>query len=403
MVEGVAALGLASGISAAVGWLVLLVVARAGGPEEYATFSAMWSLYLACVGVLVGLQQEQTRSMLRSDRGTGTSETTCQLAAVVPLCAVAVVPTLIAAMWWAREAGAAEQVRIVLGICLGVPFLFAATAVNARLAADARWRLLAAVTIGDQVVRLLVVAVVVHHEPGPTGYALAIAAGVLAYLPLMGEAGRALASRAAGSAAGLLKRASAAMVATGCANLLAVGMPFLISVTGESDPSIEGSLFAAIVLTRSPLLLPINALRPLLLRQCILHRDVLTAWFVEKLPAALAAGVAAVVGGALVGPAILKLLFGPNFEIAGQTLAGLVACALLMVAMTISGVALVALDQDASSTGGWAVAVIASLACLALPLDVVDRTLLALAAGPAMGLVVHLSAMARGVRSVGAD
>ena len=78
----------------------------------------------------------------------------------------------------------------------------------------------------------------------------------------------------------------------------------------------------------------------------------------------------------------------------------LAVAALLLVAMTLTGIALVVLDHDLTSAAGWLLATIVATVVLCTPLALESRVVAALVAGPLAGMALHMVAALRGRRRV---
>ena len=185
------------------------------------------------------------------------------------------------------------------------------------------------------------------------------------------------------------------MVSSGCANLLVVGLPALITATGDASDRARGVLFAAILLTRTPVLLLANAVRPVVVRVFVENRNRLGVWAWRVAPLVVTASVVASAIGWIAGPWALRILFGDDFQVSGALMAGLVLAAVLILLQTWTGVALAAVNRDGASTVGWLVAVITAVGCLLLPLGLEARTVVALLAGPGVGMALHLVVLRR--------
>jgi len=111
-------------------------------------------------------------------------------------------------------------------------------------------------------------------------------------------------------------------------------------------------------------------------------------------------GLVGALAAYLVGPALLRLLFGPGYDVSGAILAGLTVAATLLALLTFSGSAVLALGRHASYALGWLVAIAVSAATLLLPIALADRTLLSLVLGPAAGLVAFAVVLAPWLRAV---
>lgn len=390
--RGAGTLALAAVVAAGLGWLTLVVVARTLGPGEYADFSVVWSVYFGVAGILIGLQQETTRSLVAARREPG--RVGLVGAGAWTTLAVVLAVLLVAAFGLTLGVTVEEVGNAAGPALLAIPVLAAAMVVNGALAADGRWSALAWLTLGDQVVRFGAVILVVQLAPGDVAFGAALVAGLVCYVPFI-AIGWARRPKIAGTGPGFVGRSAAAMVSSGCANMLVVGLPALITATGDGSARARGVLFAAILLTRTPVLLLANSVRPVVVRVFVANRSRLRAWAWRVAPSVVVAtAVAAGVGWAL-GPWVLRFLFGSDFRVSGPVMAGLVLAAVLILLQTWTGVALAAVDRDVASTVGWLVAVFIAVGCLLLPLTLEERTLSALVAGPGVGIAIHLAVLRR--------
>jgi O-antigen/teichoic acid export membrane protein len=114
-------------------------------------------------------------------------------------------------------------------------------------------------------------------------------------------------------------------------------------------------------------------------------------------PAALigAIGAAGVLAAVLLGPWLLRVGFGPEYQAAGALLAWLTAAAVTIAMLTLTGAATVAAALQRSYALGWVCATVAATLLLLLPLPLETRTVVALLCGPLVGIGVHLAALAR--------
>lgn len=381
--DGVGRLTAASALAAVLGWLVLLAAARLGGPAEYAAFSATWALYFAAASVLIGFQQEVTRVVFRPE----SPSVGPRLVTVCLLTAIGAAPVLVAGAVFSDQFASVGGARIALTVVAGASFLICAAAATGVLVSEGRWTLLAVMIVSDQTLRLGAVLWVFRSSPGTEDYVIAIAAGTACFVPLFLIRRRILSVRVGVGPRLFLGRAAAAMASTGCAGVLTIGVPFLVTATGIASDHEAGVLFAALVLTRAPLLMVMNAVRPVLLRH-LLRRppQVLSRALTGRLilGAMGAAGV-----GHLLGPWLLRTIFGAEFEISGPVMGALVVCGLLHLALTATGIQLAVAGHDAASTIGWLLAVSLTVLCLLIPLGLHERTILALGVGALAGLVAH--------------
>jgi len=148
-------------------------------------------------------------------------------------------------------------------------------------------------------------------------------------------------------------------------------------------------------LTRAPLLVPLTAMQGNLIAHFVDARTERLRALVA--PALLVAGIGAVgvLAAGLVGPWILRVAFGPDYDAGSALLAWLTAAAVAIAMLTLTGAAAVAAALHRAYAVGWVGATVASTLLLLLPLPLETRTVVALMCGPLVGIGVHLAALAR--------
>jgi O-antigen/teichoic acid export membrane protein len=108
-----------------------------------------------------------------------------------------------------------------------------------------------------------------------------------------------------------------------------------------------------------------------------------------------------VVAAGIVGPWLLRVGFGAQYNASGELLAWLTAAAVAIAMLTLTGAAAVAAALHSAYSLGWVGATAASGLLLLLPLPLETRTVVGLLCGPVVGIGVHLLALARAGRSTG--
>jgi O-antigen/teichoic acid export membrane protein len=160
-------------------------------------------------------------------------------------------------------------------------------------------------------------------------------------------------------------------------------------------------IILAVTLTRAPLLVPLTAMQGNLIAHFVDERsDRLRALIA---PAGIIGGIGAVgvLAAGVVGPWLLRVAFGPQYQASSALLAWLTAAAVAIAMLTITGAAAVAAALHRAYALGWVGATVASGLLLALPLSLETRTVVGLLCGPLVGIGVHLWALARAGRLTG--
>jgi len=185
------------------------------------------------------------------------------------------------------------------------------------------------------------------------------------------------------------------MVATGCSAILIAGFPVLLKITTTGDlPSEAGVVLAAVVATRAPLLLPLNAFQAVLLTKFVLARDEIMRTLGRLLALVALVTVAGAGLAYVAGPLLLRLLYGDAYVIEPVLIAVLVVGAGLITMQTMSGSAVLALNKHRVFAAGWVIATVVAVALLSTALSVESRSALALTIGPLTGLLVNVVALA---------
>jgi hypothetical protein len=364
-------------------YVTLALFAHLRGPAPYVSFAVSWAVYYAVAGAMGGLQQEMTRA---ASAPTAVGPFRAWLLAV-PLATGAVVAAVVAATspWWDRQHG--PSAGVVLAAALGAFGLAGLVSVLGLLSARRNWGWLCVLLLLDATVRLL--AVWALADGARWQQMLAIASGSLVWVPLLPWLAPRLGTGSLGRPRQLAQRIALMVAATGLSGLLIAGLPALVAVTTSSLTPATTGLLASLILFRSPLILVVNGLRPLLLVHLLdssrpVARTVAGAW-----AACAAATLCAMAGAAWLGRPVLRLTMGSGFEVNRTEAVVLVGSAGLLAVLTVSGLAFVALDRHVVATAGWALAVAVTVAALLLPADVSTRVLVAVIAGPAVPVLLH--------------
>jgi O-antigen/teichoic acid export membrane protein len=172
--------------------------------------------------------------------------------------------------------------------------------------------------------------------------------------------------------------------------VLVVGFPVLLRLTSTGEAyAAAAALIVAISFTRAPLLIPLNAYQGVAIAHFLNNRHL---GFRALLPVARLIAIVAVVGavlGALVGPPLLTLYYGPGYELSPWVVGGLVIAAGMLALLTITGALCLALDKHSAYSAGWLASTALAVLVLVLPIDTEVRAVLALFVGPLAGLVIH--------------
>lgn len=399
----------ATALAAASSFLVLLIVAPALGPEQYAVFSVYWAALFMVVGVLFGVQQETTRAVAETagadgdresaggvpeSRGTaGAMVSPMRFAAAVGLVLLVVVTAT--GPFWSTPLFGEGHTSWTLPLAVAVAAYVGVAALNGVLAGSGAWGPFAAIPIIDGVLRLLLVAIVLWQDWGGIALAWAVAipfpVSLIAVLVWKQSFVRRL-SRVPGGYRSLAANSSRTMLASAATAVLVNGFPVVLSLFGGAEKAELGAVVLALTLTRAPILVPLTALQSMLIARLSAPggtgRRFLLLVFAEL------AGLTTVIalGVGLWGEAVLAWVFGPGFAVDGWLLAGLVVASGCLGVLTVTGAATLASNRHNAFAGGWVIAAVLSVLGVALlPGDIGLRTVIALIAGPLAGAACHLA------------
>ena len=372
--------GVTSVVTGVLAYATLIVFARLASETAYVAFAVLWAAYYGVAAAFAGLQQDVTRAVLEN----GTGVPLWRPAAVLVFATSAV--TAIASPWWGRGVGVGALTAVV--VLLALCSLGGLVVVLAVLAADGDWTTWSLLLVLDSVVRLVAVTVAARQDAGLAWQAAAIGSGSVVWLPLLAR--RRLLARRVGPFRALVSSALAAMSATGFAALVVAGLPLLAAATSRHDlgPSLAG-LLAALVLFRSPVLLVVNAYRPMLVVRVVeggrgAPPQVWRLWRVVLAGGALAASAAYAIG-----PWLLRTTWGQEYVVTREDAALLVVSAVALTLLTISSTALIATGRARMASASWLLTVASTVVLLLVPDGDRDRILAAALLGPLPALVWH--------------
>ncbi len=401
-----ARVGAATALTALCGYAVIYLAARDLAPSGFSIFGVFWGAFGLVTGAANGLLQETTREV-RSTRyvtdvaATGRTQPMRVAALIGVAAAVAIAGS--SPLWSGRVFVESRWLSVALlsvglaGFCLHATLL-------GMLAGTDQWSRYGGLMVTDAVTRVAVAAATFVLGWGLVGFLWATVGGAAAWLIMLvaSPAARATARLLTpGGPATFLRGAAHSVTAAGASAILVMGFPVLLKLTSAQLGAEGGVVILAVTLTRAPLLVPLTAMQGNLIAHFVDARgDRVRALLA---PAGIIAGIGAigVLAAGLVGPWLLRVAFGPQYQAGGALLAWLTAAALAIAMLTLTGAAAVAAALHRAYSLGWVGATVASGLLLALPLPLQTRTVLALLCGPLVGIGVHLLALSRAGRLSG--
>ena len=378
-------------VSGIAGYVVLVLTARYLDPAENADFLVFWGVLFGVFGVLVGTASETTRAVFAARAADPSPTDGVRVVPVaVAIGAAAAFVVGVSGLWWGAHLFGDRWVGLLPVLLVGFVLFAVHCGLGGALAGRAEWDRYAGLVAAESTVRVVAVGVVAVVGASVTGFAVAsaAAAGTWVIFVLVSPRYRlAVAARADVPLRPFLVRILGACSAAAASALLLVGFPVLLrATTSDAEFASAAPLILAVSLSRAPLLVPLGAY------QTIAVTKVMTGGLRALREPALVVVVASLAGVVLaypVGPAVLRLL-NPDYEISGATFSWLVVAAGLVALLTLSGAASLALARHTAYVAGWFAATAVTTVVLLFPWAMETRTVVALIAGPLVGIPIHL-------------
>ncbi|QTH60106.1 hypothetical protein J5O04_02935 [Corynebacterium hindlerae] len=391
-------LSLATVFAALSGFGIIFIAPHAMPRVEVEEFMAFWGLFFAITGLIDGLMQETTRSVSSARSHdqlplvvANPWRTAAGIASVLGF--IAIISSPLWLMLLSTTSGAAVAL-LAFGL---MSYVFQAL-MSGLLSGTEKWPLLAALLTLDSGIRLGLVLLAWWAGWGLPMFLVITVIGALSWLIIFPLAKDAVRAQTDCAPVVFRRNTLSAMMATGATALLITGFPTFIKATQDPTP-VAGVTMAAVMyavtLTRAPILVPLQRFQSALIVNFVAGRAHVLQALAKPVAAVFALGVS---GGALawlIGPWIMETLWGPDYAVPGVVLAILTLASACTGALMITGTATLAIERYRSYVLGWVVATVVAFAMLLLPFTLATNVCTALLLGPAVGALVHVSALVR--------
>lgn len=391
---------LIAGIS---GYLVMWVVARDLGAEDYSIFGVFWSGLFLVVGVLFGVQQETTRATAEAINHPqlGVFRSSLWVFGGV-LAAATIVLVFVSGIWWGPPTLGRDESGLTLQIALGAGANAIVATLGGVLAGARLWRHLGSIIALDGIIRLVAIVAVLSVSSSPSLLAWAVIVPFplsLGIVFLAAPKSLIANTRSTLSYRTLLSNSGHTMLAASATALLINGFPLVLAFFAEAgEGAALGALILAITITRAPVLVPLMALQSYLVTR--FSATTTSPWSLILRAFGLIGVTMVVLAIATVfwGTAAFDLLIGEEFALSTEALVPLVVSSGFIGALYVTGPALLASGRHRSYATGWVAASAVAVGLLFVPVSLDVKAALALSFGPIVGIVVHVVVLARAPR-----
>ena len=405
---------LGASILAAVATLGATMIAqRSLGSEQLKEFLLFWAALFMVTGIITGIQPEVTRAVGAARRDGVYRVRVVYVAGAFGALAGAL--AVCTAPLWASKQVPLSTPWAVGAIAAGVFFYALQAMMSGASAGRDSWYLFASIGGLESVGRLTLMLAAAFAVPTLIGLEVATVAPMMLWilLALFVPGGRkAWSARADIDVKQLSLNLIWSFLSSAAAAVLMMGFP---NILNESEPNqdehtklVMAALILAISITRSPIMIPLQAFQGVAVSAFLKQQHRPLAAFLKPAVAVLGLGAFGAGAAYLVAPMLFRLIYPPEANqndayaevITGTVMAVLVFASAVLALISLSGNMVLAIGRHRAYVTGWATAAVVVIAVAFLtPLPVVGRALVALYAGPICGFVVHLAAMRIHARS----
>ncbi|MDN8594132.1 MULTISPECIES: hypothetical protein [unclassified Corynebacterium] len=387
-------------------------------------FQAYWSLFFASAGFIDGITQETTRAVASArERGVRGSASPWLLAGIA---AAAVAALTLAAGVAAMGHLVPPTPRLATALLVfGLGSYVFQAVLSGILSGAGLWNQYAGLVALDSGIRLVLACVAWAAGWGLPAFLAITVIGAASWVAVLASSGQARGQIRAAldvDRAVFVRRVLSAVLATGASALLITGFPAMTTAafaagagadmgsgvgadagTGSVTGAAVAAVNQAVLLTRAPVLVPLQRFQSALVVRFVEQRSRIYSSLAVPIGAILSVGSVGFVAAWLVGPWILRAFFPPELFVPGVPLGLLTFASAIMGALIITGTAVLALEQHTWYVAGWVTGAAAAFGLLfALPATlgtgVTATVILALTVGPLVGAAVHLAGLAGAAR-----
>ncbi|MDO4762184.1 MAG: hypothetical protein Q4A31_09725 [Corynebacterium sp.] len=383
---------LIAGIS---GFVVIIVAARAFGDDTASAteFAAYWGFFFAITGILTGLLQETTRAV-----SAGQQAEQADVHAASPLkvglgiaAATVLLVGLSAPLWISRLVSTHPVLGAAL-LAIGLGSYAIQATVGGIISGLQLWNRYATLIIIDTASRMIVAIIAWLLGAHLVAFMVITVLGALSWIVIIAlykDVRACGTARADVDVRQFLAKSGYAMAASGATAIVITGFPTIVQFA-HPDAALGAAIVYAVILTRAPLLLPLQQFQSSLIVRFVAHSHQIVRAVIQPLALVWVIGLCGAGAAWLCGPWILGFVLPAGFIAPGPVLGVLTVGAACTASLMITGTAAVAVDQHRLYLYGWMVATCVAIGIMFLPLSLSMASCLALIIGPLTGLLVHV-------------
>lgn len=408
--QGSLPVALATGVAGIGVYGFLAVTARLLGPEQYAPLSVLWSLvFLLGPGLFLPLELEVGRTFAGVGIAGPLAGSVMRRGAVVGAAVSGLVGLVSLIAWRPLTARLFDgDGALVVALVMALPAIAALHLLRGVLAGQGRFGGYSVLIGLEGALRLVLAGTLALLGAATAGaYGLLVAAAPLIAVCLVTAVVRPRPPDVVEVAPWrhVIEGFVFMMVSTLLLQTLINAGPLAVQLLDGADhPDAAGRLLAGLALTRIPLFL-FQAVQSVLVpdlasREAADDRTGLRRAMERLLLVTGSVTVLGVVAAAIVGPAALRLLFGPSFTLRPLDLALLTLASCLLMTAQACGGALVAVRRHAKAALGWVAGTATFVLVTLVGNDLFLRVEVGLAAGAAVSaLILALTVLSTARRS----
>jgi O-antigen/teichoic acid export membrane protein len=393
--EGTLSVGgglLAAGVTS-YGFIIL--ASRVVGPSRHDALSSLWALiFLAAPGFFFPLEQEVGRALAaRRARGVGGGPLLRRAGLAAGVMALVLLAASVAAWRPLTDNLFDGQDLLLVSFLIGIVGYAIEMTCRGALSGSGRFRPYGLMIGTEGVFRMVfavVLAVVGVESVGAYGLLIGLAPFAALVVALPGQ--RSLVTPGPDAPWSELSTSLGVLLAASVLSQLLVNAGPLAVKVLDPDSELAGHFLNGVLLTRVPLFL-FQAVQAALLPKlaglaAAGRRADFRTGLIRLLLVVGAIGFVGTIGAFLVGPPLLRLLFGAEFDLGRRDLTMLAAASSGIMLCQALSQALVALHAQGRAAAAWAAAVAAFVVVTALGNDLLFRVEAGLVAGSAVGVVL---------------